>query len=239
LKEKNSKDLPALECHIPHLAYDSVIFGYHDSELHILILEYHNSGLYALPGGFVKRDENLDDAVKRGLTERTGLREVYLEQFSTFGKVNRSKGRVMKKILEANGYAPEQGHWLLDRFISVAYYALLDHSKVTPVPDALSDSMNWYPVDGLPPLIMDHKDIVKKAVEVLRQNLDKKLVGSNLLPPKFTMRALQQVYEAILGEKLTRTNFQRKILSADMVVRHEKQFLGGAHKAPYLYSFKS
>jgi hypothetical protein len=110
---------------------------------------------------------------------------------------------------------------------------------VSPEPDALSDSINWYAIDELPLLMMDHEQIVEKALQVLRDNLEKKLVGMNLLPSKFTMKQLQQVYEAILGEDLRRTTFQRRILAMDILDRHEKLFQGKAHKAPYLYSFKS
>ena len=201
-----SNILPSLDEYIPHLAYDSVIFGFNGEELKILILEYHNTGLFALPGGFVRRNENLDDAVKRGLKERTGLDKIYLEQFHTFGDISRPDPDVMRTILEANGQ---------------------------------KDSINWYALDKLPPLMMDHRKIVEKALETLRNNLEKKLVGMNLLPSKFTMKELQLVYEAVLGEKLRRTTFQRKILGLDILKRHEKLFTGGAHKAPYLYSFKN
>lgn len=225
--------------HLPHIAYDSVIFGFAEGELKILILEYHNTGLFALPGGFVRVDENLNDAVLRGLKERTGLTNIYLEQFYTFGDVSRFKPDEMRIILEANGENPEgRLRWMLDRFISVAYYALISYNKVIPKPDALSDSCTWYPVNKLPRLIQDHRLIVKKAVQALRDNLDRKLVGGNLLAKKFTMKQLQKVYEEILGKKLRRTTFQRKMLAADVLKRHEKLFFGGAHKAPYLYSFK-
>ncbi|WP_019670333.1 NUDIX hydrolase [Eudoraea adriatica] len=234
-----SNILPSLDEYIPHLAYDSVIFGFNGEELKILILEYHNTGLFALPGGFVRRNENLDDAVKRGLNERTGLDKIYLEQFHTFGDISRPDPDIMRTILEANGQKVEEGNWLLDRFISVAYYALINYNNVEPKPDKLSDSINWYAIDKLPPLMMDHGKIVEKALETLRNNLEKKLVGMNLLPSKFTMKELQLVYEAVLGEKLRRTTFQRKILGLDILKRHEKLFTGGAHKAPYLYSFKN
>jgi len=234
-----SKILPTVDEYIPHLAYDSVIFGFNGEQLKILILEYHNTGLFALPGGFVRRNENLDDAVKRSLKERTGLDNIYLEQFHTFGDISRPDPDIMRTILEANDHKVEQGNWLLDRFISVAYYALINYNSVEPKPDELSDSINWYAVDKLPPLMMDHGKIVEKALETLRSNLEKKLVGMNLLPSKFTMKELQLVYEAVLGEKLRRTTFQRKILGLDILKRHEKLFTGGAHKAPYLYSFKN
>ncbi|MBD0851814.1 NUDIX hydrolase [Maribacter arenosus] len=224
---------------MPHLAYDSVIFGFNGKQLKILVLEYHNTDFFALPGGFVKRDESVDDAVKRGLRERTGLENIYLEQFHTFGDVSRPAPDVMRTILMNNGYEVKHDYWMFDRFVSIAYYALINYEEVSPLPDELSDSINWYSLDELPSLMMDHQQIVDKALETLRENLDKKLVGMNLLPQKFTMKNLQKVYEAVLGEKLRRTSFQRKMLSKDILVRHEKLFNGGAHKAPYLYSFKS
>lgn len=225
-----------LNAFLPHIAFDSVVFGYSDGQLKILIMEYHNTGLFALPGGFVGRTEDLNDAVRRGLKERTGLDNIYLEQFYTFGDTGRYRPEVLKTILEANGANTEENQWLLDRFISVAYYALIDYKHVVPKPDALSDSCEWYAIDSLPPLILDHSKIAGKALETLRNNLGRKLV--NLLPDKFTMNELQKVYEAILGEKLRRTSFQRKMLGSDNLLRHEKHYSGRAHKAPFLYSFK-
>lgn len=222
--------------YLPHIAYDSVVFGFSGDKLKILIMEYHNTRLFALPGGFVRTNEALNDAVRRGLKERTGLDNIYLEQFYTFGDMARFRPEVMKTILKANYDAVPDDHWLLDRFISVAYYALIDYKQVVPRPDAISDSCTWYDVDQLPELILDHRKIVEKALQTLRQNLDHKL--TNLLPEKFTMKQLQLVYEAILGEKLRRTTFQRKLLASDLLVRHEKLYNGKAHKAPFLYSFR-
>ena len=202
-------------------------------------MEYHATKWFALPGGFIERIENLEDAVKRGLFERTGLSDVYLEQFHTFGSIHRFQPQVMKTIMHANGYLISDDNWMLDRFFSVAYYALIDHEKVTLQPDAISDSIAWYDIDQLPELILDHGKIVQKALQTLRENLDRKLIGGNLLPKRFTMNELQAVYEAILGEKLRRTSFQRKMLSMDILERHEKLFTGKSHKAPYLYSFKN
>lgn len=230
--------LPDRSQYIPHLAFDSVVFGFSKGKLKILLMEYHATGWLALPGGFVKQDEDLETAVKRGLHERTGLKEVYLEQFHTFGTVDRFQPDVMKTILLASGAEVPENYWMLDRFFSVGYYALLDHEKVSLTPDILSDSITWYEVDKLPSLIFDHNKIVQKALQTLRENLDRKLIGGNLLPERFTMNELQAVYEAILGEKLRRTSFQRKMLSLEILERHEKLFTGKSHKAPYLYSFK-
>jgi ADP-ribose pyrophosphatase YjhB (NUDIX family) len=196
LAPDKTKQLPSVQDSIPHLAYDSVIFGFNGKQLKIQVLEYHNTGLFALPGGFVRRSENLNDAVQRGLRERTGLDQIFLEQFYTFGDNDRMQASQMWAILRGNGFEDFENHWMLDRFVSVAYYALINYNEVEPRPDSLSDSINWYAIDELPPLIMDHRDIVLTALRTLRQNLDRKLVGMSLLPEKFTMKELQEVYEA-------------------------------------------
>jgi len=225
--------------YLHHIAYDSVVFGFSGEDLRILITEYHNTKLFSLPGGFVGVNEDLDQAVRRGLGERTGLSNIYLEQFYAFGNLARFKPEVMETILKANGHDPKGNYsWMTERFISVGYYALINYKDVIPKPDALTDSCEWYPVKKLPKLILDHNQIVEKAIHTLRDNLDKKLASGNLLPAKFTMKELQHVYEAILDTKLRRTTFQRKMLASELLKRHEKKYSGKAHKAPYLYSFK-
>ncbi len=223
--------------YLKNIAFDSVIFGFSGEKLKILIMKYHNTGLFALPGGFVEINENLNDAVRRGLKERTGLDNIFLEQFYTFGNVARYKPEVMQTIMEANNKSIMQMDWLLERFISVAYYALINYEDVEPTPDVLSESCEWYGLDALPNLMLDHHEIVDKALQTLRGSLEKNLIGINLLPKLFTMKELQKVYESILGEKLHRGTFQRKILGMNILQRHEKQFCGAANKAPYLYSF--
>jgi hypothetical protein len=169
---------------------------------------------------------------------KDGLSDIYLEQFYAFGSMERYKPEVMETIMKANSLSLDGYSWLLDRFISVAYYALINYEDVVPTPDALSDSCEWYALDELPNLMLDHSIIVTKALQTLRDNLERKLVGINLLPTLFTMKELQQVYEAILGEKLHRGTFQRKVLSMGILKRHEKHFSGAANKAPFLYSFE-
>lgn len=224
---------------LQHIAYDSVVFGFSDGHLKVLIMKYRNTNLYALPGGFVRMNENLNDAVTKGLKERTGLKNIYLEQFYTFGDLKRYKPDVMKTILEASGIKVGRNEWMLERFISIAYYALINYHDVDPTPDFLSESCEWYDIQKLPKLMLDHKMIITKALQTLRESLGKKPVGRNLLPKYFTMNDLQKTYEVILGEKIHRGTFQRKMLNMGILTRHDKKFSGGAHKAPYLYSFNS
>src|SRR3712207_6092670 len=125
-KLQNSEDFD--ESFLPGLAIDTVIFGFHENQLKILLLQYENTGLYALPGGFIKKGENLSDAAKRVLQERTGLQSIYLEQFYTFGDLDRYDKAPMQKIMIGKGLAPANDHWLLRRFVTVGYYALVDYT---------------------------------------------------------------------------------------------------------------
>lgn len=224
--------------YLRHIAYDSVVFGFEKRNLKILLIRYHQTNLYALPGGFVRKDESLDEAAIKGLKERTGLKNVFLEQFHTFGSISRFKPEVMQTIIQSNGLDPKQFEWFLDRFISVAYFALIDHTKVKLEPDSLSDSCMWYDLRTLPPLMLDHKEIINKALETLQERLNRSpAVLRHLLPKKFTMKELQEAHETILGEKLHRGTFQRKMLASGDLIRHEKQYTGAANKAPFLYEF--
>lgn len=223
---------------MPGLALDAVIFGYHDGQLKILLLEYKNTLLFALPGGFIHLNEDLNNAAKRVLHERTALSDIYLEQFYVFGDVSRHNASQLKDIMVANNHFIDDNHWLLQRFISVGYYALIDFTKAIPTPDAISDSCQWYDIANLPPVMLeDHQEIIKKALKTLRTDLDRKLIGFNLLPETFTMGDLQGLYETILGKPLLRPAFQRKMLSSGILERIAKKQTGLAHKAPYLYKF--
>lgn len=222
---------------LPSVSIDCVILGFYNNQLKILLLKYKNTDFYALPGGFINMDEDLEDAAQRVLEERTGLRDIYLEQFYVFGSKNRRNDATHQQIMKGCGIEIKADNFLLNRFVSIGYYALVDFSKVIPSPDELSDSCDWYDLDKIPSLMFDHNEIIQKALEILRLMLDDKLIGFNLLPETFTMNELQNLYETILGEKLVRSNFQRKVLSLEILERIEKKMTGAANKAPYLYRF--
>ncbi|MCC2589848.1 NUDIX hydrolase [Chryseobacterium sp. MFBS3-17] len=223
---------------VPHISVDCLIFGFHNHKLKVLLVKYPELKLWSVPGGFVFEDENLDDAAHRTLYERTALVDLFLEQFHTFGRINRTDLNNPHRILLQNrNISVDEDHWIHQRFITVGYYALIDYSLAHTFPDSLNESCEWFDVDALPDMAFDHAEIVESALSYLRKNLDYKIVGSNLLPEKFTMKELQTLYEAILNEKFLRNNFQRKILSLNMLQRLEKYYDGSANKAPYLYRF--
>ncbi len=222
---------------LPGISIDCVIFGYHDRELKILILEYKNTGYFALPGGFIYKDEDLDEAAKRTLRERTSLDNIYLDQFHTFGNLERYDTEYMRGVLEANGIAVTEDHFLMQRFISVGYYALVDFSKAHPTPDKLSDSCGWCDLDELPELIQDHRLIIQYALDALKENIEHMPISYNLMSETFTMGELRSLHETILEKKINRTSFHRKMVNSGNLKRIGKKKTGGAHRAPYLYRF--
>ena len=229
----------APDVYMPGVSVDSVIFGFHDDKLKVLLSYLGDPPSFGLPGGFVMKNEDLDDAALRILQERTGFENIYLEQFYTSGKKNRSNGKILKELMEkVIGKMPEN-NWFMQRFVSVCYYALIDDTKVKPSAEVIFGEFKWFDINRLPKLIFDHHLIIKKALATLRSDLDEKLVGSNLMSETFTMNELQRLYEAVYQEKLVRTNFQRKMLGLGVLERLEKQYNGKSHKAPYLYKFSN
>ncbi|MGR3810879.1 NUDIX hydrolase [Jiulongibacter sp. NS-SX5] len=230
---------------IPQLSIDCVIFGYKNKELKVLVSKLSlPKELFSLPGGFISQDEDIDQAALRILKERTSLKDIYLEQFKVFGAAGRKNNAILDFIEEYKepvllGEMELDYDWFFKRFVTIGYYALVDINKVKPQKTILDDHVDWYPIDDLPPFFMDHTQIVEDALVELRRNLDDKLIGFNLLPETFTMRELQELYEAVYDKPFARNNFQKRMLSLGVLERLEKKFTGAANKAPYLYRFIS
>jgi ADP-ribose pyrophosphatase YjhB (NUDIX family) len=221
---------------LQHISLDCVVFGFHANQLKVLLLHMKYSGQWALPGGFVQTNESLETAASRVLQQRTGLSDIFLKQFSVFSDPNRSKlNPAVKDFQESEGTVNLS--WFNQRFISVGFYALVEFSKVNPKPDGFSDKCEWKNPDEIGELMMDHNLILAKALDVLRYQLSYQPIGYNLMPARFTMPELQKLYETILGKKLDRRNFQRKILSYKILNKIGERKEGQANKAPFLYEF--
>lgn len=223
---------------IPGLSVDNVIFGFHNNQLKVLLLACKDQKHWMLPGGYVLKTESVDAAAERVLLNRTGLHKVYLQQFSVFGDPKRSSAQLVKGLVKSMDLDKTLNQWFLQRFITIGYYALVEFEKVKPIPDPLSLACDWFDIDQLPRLIFDHQAIIEGALIAMRQHLNFQPIGLNLLPSSFPLKSLQLIYETILGKKLDRPNFNRKILSLGILEKKEKQFTGAAHKAPFLYSFR-
>ncbi|PWJ99802.1 NUDIX domain-containing protein [Flavobacterium araucananum] len=224
--EKQSEE--SFKKYIPTLSIDCAIFSFHENSLYVLTVKMKDQDSWGLPGGYVKKEENVDDAAVRILKDRTGTENIYLQQFYTFGNLKRSEGAFEDH---------DDSIWNKQRFVSIGYYALAEHSQVKLVIDQYSTTVEWQAIEKLPSFMMDHRSILDKALLTLREQLNNHPIGYNLLTEKFTMPELQKLYEAILGKKLNRGNFYRKILRYDILTKLDESRKGGAHKAPDLYSF--
>jgi ADP-ribose pyrophosphatase YjhB (NUDIX family) len=221
----------------PGLSIDCVIFGFHDNQLKVLLIKVSDSKKWSLPGGFIPVDQDIDTAAVTVLNERTGLEGVFLRQFATFGKIKRNEGHFNKAILDYFEIDEEKGKWLTQRFVTIGYYALVDFFKIVPNPVNTNEIVEWVDHKEVPELILDHKEILDKALNTLRIELNLMPVGYNLLPEKFTIPELQKLYETILDKKLDRRNFLRKITNIGILTKLDEKKNNVAHKAPNLYSF--
>lgn len=231
-----------IENFIAHLSIDCVIFGYAEKELKVLISR-HKFGQrsWVLPGGYIGKTEGIDAAARRILKERTHLENIYLEQFRVFGHENRVAGSPHIDALRSEltqVYGKENADWMTTRFVCIGYYALVDIRRVNPQNGEFDEYLEWRSIRDIPPMIHDHNEILSAALEALRANLDKKLIGFNLLPETFTMREVQELYEAVYDRPFAMNNFQKKMLGLNVLERLEKKFTGAQNKAPYLYRFK-
>ncbi|WP_281631091.1 NUDIX hydrolase [Flavobacterium luteolum] len=221
----------------PGLSIDCVIFGFHDNQLKVLLIKVERVNKWALPGGFIPVDQDIDTAAITVLNNRTGVDGVFLRQFATFGKVDRNKQHFDKKTLKYLKIEEAKGKWLMRRFVTIGYYALVDFSKILPNPANRHEIVEWIDHKEVPELILDHREILDKALNTLRIELNLMPIGYNLLPEKFTIPELQKLYETILDKKLDRRNFLRKITNIGILTKLDEKKSNVAHKAPNLYSF--
>lgn len=219
MNTKKGKRTYTYEYPRPALAVDCVVFGVDAEDLKVLLIQRNLdpfAGAWALPGGFVRMDESLEEAARRELAEETGVANLFLEQLCSFGDVGRDpRGRT----------------------VTVAYYALVklsDHAI-----RAATDARNaaWFAVDDVPPLAFDHARILDAAWQRLQGKVRYQPIGFELLPPKFTLTQLQRMYEKVLDRPLDKRNFRKKILGMGVLEALTEVETDVAHRAARLYRF--
>lgn len=201
------------------ISIDCIIFGFKEGKLHLLLVEHGegiSAGKWGVPGGWIKKEESLDEAANRLLKELTGLDKVYLEQLKAFGEVERFPGK---------------------RVITIAYYALIKEEDYEIVPGFTASDAKWVDANQLPELIYDHKEIVDYGKNHLQHKVKHEPIGFNLLPKKFTLLQLQELYEALLETKLDKPNFRRKILKMNLLINCKEKQQNVSHRAANLYRF--
>lgn len=204
----------------PSVTTDVLAFSIIKNDLKVLLIKRGISpfkGKWALPGGFVEINESLEQGAKRELEEETGVKDAYLEQLYTFGDPKRDpRGRV----------------------ITVAYFALLNSDKIDLKASEDATEAKWFPCFNLPELSFDHQKIMNYAIKRLRWKFEYTPVAFSLLPKKFTMSQLQELYEIVFKKKFDKRNFRKKILSLNIL--NEKEIKKDvSHRPPQLFSLKS
>lgn len=201
-----------------HLAVDCIIFGFDSADLKLLCIQRNfppEQGKWSLMGGFLKKEESIDEAANRVLFELTGLKDIFLEQLMAYGDLERdSAGRV----------------------ISIAYYALINPNNFQ---NSIQENMSakWFKLNKLPKLVFDHNIMVEKALRRLQRKCKSQPVGFELLPERFTLPQLQLLYEKIFKKEYDRRNFRKKILSFEVLERLDAKDKKTSKKGAYLYKF--
>jgi ADP-ribose pyrophosphatase YjhB (NUDIX family) len=227
---------------LKEVSLDCVIFGFTAGQLKVLLIKWRSIDKWSLPGGRIYKGEGADEAAVRTLYERTGLKEVFLQQFHTFGKTNRyghySEDETIEYAMEALGETRETLDSLdiSRRTVSIGYYALVNIDKVVPRPDVFSEECSWCDIDKVPKLLFDHNEMIEVAKKTIRKEIRHQPIGK-LLPEKFTLNEIHKLFQIILDTELDRRNFHKLITSYDFLVKLNEKRTGVANKSPYLYRF--
>lgn len=223
---------------IPNISVDCVIFGFDFNQLNVLLVERKledektNEILiddWTLTGYHIFEDEDFDAAAARILKKLSGLDNIYLEQFYSFGRTTRVDSAKDRLWLQ------HQHEGFSERIVTVGYFSLIDNTTVTL--SLKERNVKWFPINDLPELGFDHKEILEKALERLRAKLRSEPIGFGLLPEKFTISQLQKLYESVLGTQFDRRNFRKKVLQMKYIIPLNEKQQGVKHKAAQLYNF--
>lgn len=207
------------EAVIDTLSIDCLIFGFKKNELDILLVQHGegiSKGKWALPGGWIKYNEGIDESATRILKDLTGVSNIYLEQLRAFGETERYPDK---------------------RVITLAYYALIKPEDYRLHAGFTASDAKWFKLSDVPSLPYDHGRILKSGLEYLRHKVQHEPIGFNLLPKKFTLLQLQELYEAILQKKLDKPNFRRKLIKMNLLEACKEKQTDVSHRAATLYRF--
>jgi len=203
----------------PALTTDCVVFGLDEEELKVLLIKRGIppfKGKWALPGGFVRVGEDIEESAKRELAEETGLNNVYLEQLYTFGRPKRDPR---------------------EHVVTISYFALVNLIDHPPTANTDAEHAAWFAIDDLPKLAFDHETILETAQNRLKGKVRYQPVGFELLPEKFTLTDLQKLYECILDIEIDKRNFRKKVQKLNILIETDEIQQDVKHRAAKLYKF--
>lgn len=221
---------------LSNLSIDLVIIGYQENTLKCLLLKLGHK--WVLPGGYIMKEESVDDAVVRILKERTHLEDPHFKFLSVFGAANRQFEQEFKEYFDKNGLPWRHDYWINHRFVTLAHYSLVDIDHTHPIPGEFDEAVHWFSFEDLPELWLDHKAIIDTARNRLKEDSKNELLTYNLLPEEFTMPELHRLHQTILQENLDRSRFQKKMLATGRFERLPKLKKETPGSNPYQYRLK-
>ncbi len=223
----------------PNTSVDCVIFGYHEGELKVLLVRNKLLTKWCLPGGYIRKVETLEEAASRITMNRTGIGNLFLQQFKAFGNPDRNQSQTvdMNRLSEYVKMDSRNLGWLEGPTITIGFYAITDIVHAKPAPDIFSSECAWFPMTDLPKLGFDHDELVREALFSMRLHLYHFPIGKNLLPEKFTLREVKEFYEAMSGKELNASNFPNKLISLGLISKTKEKRKIGAHRSPVYYTF--
>lgn len=238
-REKKQETFLDSDQFLRNVAVDNVIFGYSDKELRVLLQQPFSLDKWTVTGGYIKKTETIEEAAKRIAYERTGLKKLFFEQFRSFGTPTRNTdpGFNAKRISKLSEMEVPENYWIFDYFVSVGFYSLTEFSLVEVKKGAFETDCRWWPVSDLPKMMFDHKMIVAEALKALRLHIAHYPIGYELLPEKFTLPEIHNLYETILDRSLDDRNFSKRLIAAGILVKLNEKKQIGAHRSPFLYKF--
>lgn len=220
----------------PGFSVDCVILSFHENTIKVLLREFGLNQYWSLLGGFVYNNENADQAAYRVLESYTGVNTIFLKQFHLFSNPDRTSMAQNIDFVTQNATPENEGKWLLRRFITMGYYALVKYDEVALAEDK-PYQLRWYDIHHLPTLYSDHEHIIKTALETIKTMFHTLPIAYELLPEKFTMTELRTIHEIILECKLDRRNFQRKMLSEGDIIQLKETRSEKSYNPPILYKY--
>ena len=234
-----AKSIFDLEQFLRNVAVDNVIFGYHERELKVLLQRPKGFKRWTITGGYIKKAESIEEAADRVATMRTGLKNLFLQQFRAFGSPNRviDKELTPDQVSKQVGIEVPADHWIFDYYVSISFYTLTEYSRVSINKGPFDEAIEWWPIDQLPELMFDHQEIITEALKALQVHIYHHPIGYELLPEKFTLPEIHNLYETILGKSLDDRNFARKLMATGIIKKLNETRSIGAHRSPFLYRF--
>lgn len=219
---------------IPQLSINCVIFKFDGQTLQIPIVQFTNTDIWTIPGGYIRQSEDISTAAKRILFEQTQLKDLLLSQFGTFGAAGRSFEDEMSGFSKL-GIPMDLMEWISQRFVTIGYYSIVRNDTIKLEPGPMFNEVKWVSIKEADQLALDHSQLVDRAWSTLRQELLSKPLLLSFMPETFSIPELQKLYEVILDRPVDRGNFRQRMLKSKILTKIGQSTIKTGSRPPIIY----